>query len=82
MFCVCLCSCANFKITNISGETNYSIQNKHNLTTSLNTDYRLDLYEPRHKKWSTYIGGKVTPDYDHFGNEFKINVFTTIGVDF
>jgi hypothetical protein len=52
------------------------------MTTSLNTDYRLDLYEPKHKRWSTYIGGKVTPDYDHFGNEFKLNVFTTIGVDF
>ena len=65
-----------------SGQTNYTQQQNKALITSFNVEYRVDLYEPDHKIWVVYLGGRVNPDYDHFGNEFKTNVFTTLGIDF
>ena len=46
------------------------------------SEYSLQLYEPRDKCWSAFLSGKISPDYDLFGNELKTNVFTTLGVDF
>jgi hypothetical protein len=46
------------------------------------SEYSLPLYQPQHKRWSTFLSGKISPDYDVFGNELKTNVFTTLGVDF
>lgn len=47
-----------------------------------NSEPRLEVYEPAHKLWVAYVGGKISPDLDVFGKEFKTNVFTTLGVDF
>lgn len=66
----------------IDGQTNYTQQQDKTLITSFNVNYRVDLYEPRHKMWVVYLGGKINPDYDHFGNELKTNVITTLGIDF
>jgi len=66
----------------IDGQTNYTQQQNKTLITSFNVNYRVDLYEPVHKMWVVYLGGKINPDYDHFGNELKTNVFTTLGIDF
>lgn len=66
----------------IDGQTNYTQQQNKTLITSFNVNYRVDLYEPGHKMWVVYLGGKINPDYDHFGNELKTNVFTTLGIDF
>ena len=45
-------------------------------------EYKLIICKPLHKKWVSYLGGKVTTDCDMFGTTIKTNVFTTIGVDF
>jgi len=52
------------------------------ITFNQESEYRLSLYESLYKKWSLHLSGKVSPDYDIFGNELKTNVFTTVGVDF
>lgn len=66
----------------VSGETDYSQQNTKSLITKIETDYRIKIYEPSHKLYCFWLGGKISTDYDHFGNDFKTNVFTTLGVDF
>ena len=67
---------------NVSGETNYSQQKSKSLNTTINLDFKFNLYEPPHKKYGLYAGGIVSPDYDHFGKEMKVNVFTVVGIDF
>lgn len=69
-------------MTNISGYTEYSQSSSKSLNTKLDIGYKLELYEPIHKKWIIYLNGIINPEYDHFGNEFKTNTFTTIGIDF
>lgn len=64
------------------GETYYSKQYSESLKTSLNAEYRITLHQPKTKKYCLYIGGKINTDLDHFGNDFKTNVFTTLGFDF
>lgn len=60
-----------------------SLQEKQNsITINPDSEYRLSLYESFYKEWSLHLSGKVSPDYDIFGNELKTNVFTTFGVDF
>ena len=66
----------------IWGDTNYSKQKEDSLTTRLNIEYKFILHEPSHKKWILYIKGILSPDYDHFGKEMKINNFTTLGIEF
>lgn len=76
------CSTVKLKPVKVFGETNYSKKETESLRTSFNIEYQVHLYEPDHKKWLLYIGGKVSPDYDHFGKEIRVNTFTTIGIDF
>lgn len=64
------------------GETDYIQKRSKSLITSFDAEYRMNVYEPKHKFWLAYVGGKINPDYDHFGNEIKTNVFTTFGIDF
>ncbi|MFZ9876480.1 MAG: hypothetical protein ACO3EY_05420 [Candidatus Nanopelagicales bacterium] len=75
------CSCNAFDVK-FSGQTNYTQQKSKSLITTLNAEYKFKLYEPSHKGWELNLNGKVNPDYDHFGKEFKTNVFTTLGIDF
>jgi hypothetical protein len=70
------------KITNVSGETDYSKSSSSSLTTKLYIEYHVKLYEPSHKKWGLFLSGKVNPSYDHFGKEIRTDVFTVLGVDF
>jgi hypothetical protein len=81
LFCINLYS-IDFQKFDVYGETNYSEKENKSLNTTLNFEYKLHIYEPNHKKYLIYIGGKLSPDYDHFNNELKINNFTTIGIDF
>lgn len=76
------CFATDVKITKVRMESEYIKQHSHSLITKINLEYQVNLYEPLHKKWVLYLGGKLSPDYDHFGNEFKMNAFTTFGVDF
>lgn len=66
----------------ISGQTEYTQQQSKTLITSINAEYRVDIYKPDHKMWVVYLGGKINPEYDHFGKEVRANVFTTLGIDF
>lgn len=66
----------------IYGNTNYSKDSSESFITTLNFEYQIKLFEPSHKKYMIYFGGKINPDYDHFNNEIKTNVFTTLGIDF
>ena len=79
-----LTNCFSFDLKKIKiyGETNYEQKENKKFTTSLNFDYKIILHEPSHKKWRLYINGVVSPDYDHFGKEMKVNTFTTLGIDF
>ena len=79
LFFSCYCKASDIKI---SGQTDYSQQKTKSLITTLNAEYKVKLYEPAHKGWELNLNGKVSPDYDHFGKEFKTNVFTTLGIDF
>lgn len=63
-------------------DSEYAKHYSETFVTKLDVEYRANLYEPFHKKWIFYLGGKVNPDYDHFGNEIKINTYTTFGIDF
>lgn len=74
--------CQQTKPYKIFGETNYSQSQDKALGTNLNGEYRVVIHEPKHKDYIVYFGGKITLDYDHFGNELKANTFTTLGVDF
>ena len=66
----------------IYGETNYSKQKSQNLITSFNFEYKIKLYEPKHKFYMFYVGGTVNPDYDHFGKTIRLNAFTNLGIEF
>lgn len=72
----------DLKFTNISGNTKYEISENQKMSTELDIGYRVNFYEPKHKKWSFYLSGILNPDYDHFGNEIKVNTFTALGIDF
>lgn len=77
-----VCLAIAFEDLDIYGETQYSKNSSETLITSLNFEYQIKLFEPSHKKYKIYFGGKINPDYDHFNNEIKTNVFTTLGIDF
>ncbi len=65
------------------GDVNYTKQgDKEKLTHRFGPEYRLNLYEPIHKKWIFFLGGKITFDYNHFGGELKSNVFTVLGIEY
>lgn len=66
----------------ITGETDYIQKTNKTLITSLNLEYKIDIYTHPNNIYLIYVGGKISNDYDHFGNELKNNVFTTIGIDF
>lgn len=76
------CFAIAFEDIDITGETNYIKQGSESLITTINLEYRIKLHEPRHKKYAICLGGIISPDYDHFSNEIKTNVFTTLGIDF
>jgi hypothetical protein len=79
LFALSTTNANTFKVT---GQTEYTQQQTKSLITTINAEYRVTIYEPGHKSWLVYIGGKISPDYNVFGKELKTNVFTTIGVDF
>jgi hypothetical protein len=72
----------DFDPIKIKGETTFSKNANDSMKTNLHIEYRLPLYESKRGRWSLHIGGKISPDYDHFGKEIKVNTFTTIGIDF
>ena len=77
-----LCFGVAFEDINITGDTNYSSSTDQSLKTNLYIEYNISLYEPSHKKWGLFLGGKVNPSYDHLGNETRVDVFTVLGIDF
>lgn len=83
--CLFLAAKATFgqdKYVKFKGKTEYSQQSSSELYTQFEANYKATVFEPKHKKWCYSLGGKISADYDHFGNETKINVFTVFGVDF
>ena len=66
----------------IYGNTNYAKQENEKLTTTLNLEYKFLIHEHKSKKYALYISGNLSPDYDHFGKEIKINSFTGFSLDF
>ena len=75
-------SVSNVPSFSVTGETNYNKHTNHNLTTSLNIEYKYSVLEPTHKKWAIFIKGVIIPDYDHFQNDIKLNTFTTFSLEF
>jgi hypothetical protein len=61
---------------------NYSYSENHSLNSNFYTEYKLNFYESKNKKWGMFLSGKVNPCYDHFGNEMHVNIFTVLGIDF
>lgn len=83
LFLICSSSYAlDFNKIKIDGNTNYSKSNNESLVTNFFIEYEINLYEPSHKKWNIFLGGKLNPQYDHFGNEVKMDVFTVLGISF
>jgi hypothetical protein len=83
VFCFFSQACTvNSKHIKVRGNTNYTQSQNKSLSTNLNLDYTIPMYETKNKKYLFYIGGTITTDFDHFGNEIKTNTFTTFGVDF
>lgn len=80
--CLSLTACSSPKYNKISGNTNYSQSQQKTLSTELEAEQQFKIYEHPNKNWLTYIGSKIMVDIDHFGNNVKTNVFTTLGVDF
>lgn len=74
--------CAKYENVNIKGSTNYSHHEKASMSTSLSAEYKFKIEKLSNKKISTFLSGTVNPDYDHFLNEFKLNTFTGILVEF
>ena len=66
----------------ISGETNYIKHKNESLVTTINSEYSFPFYVSSNKRWALTLGGKLAVDFDHFSNEIKTNVFTTIGLEF
>jgi len=71
----------NIKI-DVYGETNFSKEKSESFKTFLYLNTKHKVYEPSHKRWVIVFNNIVNPDLDHFHNEIKVNVFTTIGIDF
>jgi hypothetical protein len=70
------------KLMKMFGETNFSKSNSESLKTELNMQINHKIYEPNHKKWSVVLTNVINPEIDHFQNEIRVNVFTTIGIEF
>lgn len=64
------------------GSTEYYADTNHGITTNLNGEYKIFIYESPKYPWALSLNGKISVDIDHLGNEIKTNVFTTIGIDF
>lgn len=82
LLCFYLSACVSNKPLKITGNTNYSQDGQKTLATTLGTEQQVNIYEHPSKNWITYIGSKIAIDVDHFGNELRTNVFTTLGIDF
>jgi hypothetical protein len=78
----CLFQSCSYNNLDFYGNTNYEQKESKRMNTSFNLDYTIPLYETKNKKHLYHLGGKLSMDYDHFGNEIKTNTFTTIGLDF
>lgn len=74
--------CVNHKNVNLKGSTNYSHDGRASMSTSLNAEYKFKIEGLSNKKVATFLSGTVNPDYDHFLNEFKLNTFTGILIEF
>jgi hypothetical protein len=83
-FLCCLCgSCyALDGSVAFAGDINYAKSEESELLTRFGAENIVKLYEHPNKKWICYVKNKILFDYDHFGNELKTNVITTLGVDF
>lgn len=66
----------------VHGETQYTRDATETLKTTFHVKYRLSIYEPAHQRWEFFVGGSISPDYDHFQNIIKINTLTTFSLEF
>lgn len=82
LFGLCSCKTLDSKRIRVTGDTNYQQEVNKSLHTSLYTEYKHKLYEPKRENWELYLEGKVTTCYDHFGNEVKVDGITTLGIAF
>lgn len=77
------CNALDFKPVKLSGNTQYTqIGDSKSLFTTIVLKYNFQLYETSDKKFLFYVGGKITTDYNHFGNQIKNNAYTVFGIDF
>jgi hypothetical protein len=66
----------------VYGETQYTRDATETLKTVFHVKYRLSIYEPLHQRWEFFVGGSVSPDYDHFQNIIRVNTLTTFSLEF
>lgn len=66
----------------IHGETEFSCQASISLKTSIYTLTSVTIFEPAHARWEIALTSVINPEFDHFQNELRVNVFTVLGVHF
>jgi len=88
-FLLNVCFVQGYEIKTNSLSTNKTISinvkssnNKDFLINLENSDYKITILELYNNKLGVTLGGKVSADWDNFGNELKVVVFTVLGVDF
>jgi hypothetical protein len=73
---------ANDLAIKVYGHTTYHKDSMETLKTTFLVNYRFKIHEPAHKNWAFFIGGSLSPDYDHFQNIIKMNTLTTFNLEF
>jgi hypothetical protein len=82
LLCFFVVSCNSTKNSGFKfgGNTNYTRNTEESLNSKFNLEYRTRIKQI--KIYPIYLSGKITTDHNHFKNETKHNVFTTLGFDF
>ena len=66
----------------IFGNTDYTSNKTNSLVTTLNSEYKIKIFEPICKSYMMYLGGTISHDLDHFGKTSRTNCFTNLGIEF
>jgi len=81
LFCIYVAACS-YQNTRAKGSTNFLHAKEASLTSNFTIEQRIVLYEGSNKSWGVISNNIIDVDYNHFGQEVKTNVFTTLGLEF
>jgi len=65
-----------------SGNVSYSEHVKPQLTAGNKAEFRLKLFEPKHKRYLIYGGGSIYTDYNVFYQIVNTHGFATLGIEY